>query len=154
MTEPNEPTTPPEPVDDVVDEPLTLAEARKLRRESAGLRRRLHDAEEQIGAEAARETAHQRAEVERIAAEHLVDASDIWRAQPDLSAYCDEEFHEITRDRVVETAKALAAEKPHLARPQQISPPPTSRPIEGLKSGAMPDEKPAPVGWSAVIRGG
>jgi hypothetical protein len=32
----------------------------------------------------------------------LVDASDIWRAQPDLSAYCDEEFHEITRDRVVE----------------------------------------------------
>ena len=161
MTEPIETPTPtggdaavdtsaPEPEAD--DGPMTLAEAKKLRRENQSLRTRLHESEEQIGAAAAREAARDRAEVERIAAEHLIDATDIWRAQPDLAAYYDSEFHEITKDRVVETAKALAAEKPHLAKPN-TAPPPTDRPIEGLRTGSAPEPKQESFSWSSALRG-
>ena len=134
------------------DEPIDMAAVRKIRREAANLRARMHELEEQLGAAAARETARDRAEVERIAGEHLVDPGDIWRAQPDLTAYYDGEFHEITRDRVIETAMALAREKPHLARPQ-AAPPPTDRPLEGLRSGAAPEVKEQPISWSSALHG-
>ena len=140
-----------EPDDDELD-PRARAAMQKLRRENQSLRTRMHEYEETLGAAAARETARDRAEVERIASEHLVEAADIWRAQPDIQAFYDDEFHQITRDRVVETAKALVAEKPHLARPN-TAPPPSDRPIEGLRPGARAEEKPQPVTWSSALRG-
>ena len=80
--------------DDELD-PKGLAKLAKARREAASLRARLHAAEEQLGAAAARETARDKAEVERIASEHLVDPTDVWRQQPDLQSYYDEEFAQI-----------------------------------------------------------
>ena len=135
------------------DVPADTKTVRKLRHEAAGLRVRLKEAEADVERLVTQNAAMQHAEVERIAGEHLVDAQDIWRAQPDVAAYYDDEFQSIVADRVVETAKALASEKPHLAKPN-TAPPPSSRPIEGLRSGAMPETKPAPASWSAVIRGG
>ena len=82
----------------------------------------------------------------------LVEGQDIWRAQPDMDAFIDEQFHEITRDRVVETAKQLASEKPHLARPN-VSPPPSQQPIESLRPGASPEVKPKPTTWAGALRG-
>ena len=83
-------TSAPEP--EVDDGPMTLAEAKKLRRENQSLRTRLHESEEQIGAAAAREAARDRAEAERIASEHLVDATEsgvrnpTWRSSTTVSS--------------------------------------------------------------------
>ena len=139
-------------VDDDALDPRTRAALSKLRRENHSLRSRLHESEEQVGAAAARETQRQRADIEAIAAEHLVEGQDIWRAQPDMDAFIDEQFHEITRDRVVETAKQLASEKPHLARPN-VSPPPSQQPIESLRPGASPEVKPKPTRGAGALRG-
>lgn len=143
----------PDGTPDDVDEPQTIEQARKLRSENRALRSRLHTAEDDLASAVTRLAAMEHAEVERIAGEHLVDASDIWRAQPDMQAYYDDEFKTIVGDKVVETAKALAAEKPHLARPQN-APPPTNRPIEGLRSGAAPEDKPPAPSWYTALRGG
>ena len=57
------------------------------------------------------------------------------------------------RRQIVAAAKALAAEKPHLARPN-AAPPPSQRPIEGAPSGAThPQSKPAAPTWASAIRG-
>jgi hypothetical protein len=143
MTEPTpEPETPPEPQPAPDDEPMTVSEARKLRRESASLRARLHEAEEQLGAAAAVLSAYQLNEVRRIAGETLVDPDDLITRQPDMSAYIDEQFAGLVNaDRVTEQAKALIAQRPHLAKPS-AGPPPTDRPIEGLRSGTRPEEPP------------
>lgn len=135
------------------DSPLDLAAARKLRSENKSLRDRLRTTETDLEAAVTRLAAAQHAEVERLAAEHLVDPSDIWRAQPDLAAFTDEEFRSITADRVVETAKALIAEKPHLAKPVTPTAPPTDRPIEGLRSGARPEATPTETTWAQALRG-
>jgi hypothetical protein len=88
MTEPNEPTPAPveptEPVDDTDDaEPQTIEQARKLRSENRSLRSRLHALETDYEGAVTRLAAMEHAEVERHAAEVLVDPSDVWRAQPD-----------------------------------------------------------------------
>src|SRR5262245_28165283 len=155
MTTPDEPTLEP---DD--NEPADMATVRKLRRENAGLRERAHTAEERAhaleesyGEAAAIVTSMQRAEVERLASSVLHDPGDLLAHQPDLASYYDDEFKTITADKVVEAAKALAAQKPHLGKPPAVAPrPPTDRPIESLRSGAMPDaDKPKPITWSSVL---
>ena len=141
--------------DDISDDdldPRARAALQKARREAANLRSRLHEAEETIGAAAAREMARDRAEVERLAAEHLVDAQDIWRQEPDIQAYYDGEFQQIVGDKVREAAQAIIARSPHLARPN-TAPPPSDRPIEGLRPGARAEEKQQPVTWSSALRG-
>jgi hypothetical protein len=97
----------------------------------------------------------QLAEVKRVAGEVLHDPDDLLRHQPDMSNYFDTEFEGvINADNVVAAAKELAAEHPHLGKPQQVTPPPTDQPVEGLRPGASPAPRPAPASWSAVIRGG
>jgi hypothetical protein len=134
------------------DTPMTLSEARKLRRESAGLRRRVRELEaEHVDYEgaAARLSALEHAEVERIAAEQLIDGSDVWRVQPDLTAYYDEEFKQVILDKVRDAVQALIESKPHLARPVR---PPTNQPIEGLRGGASPELKKTEVTWASALR--
>ena len=89
----------------------------------------------------------QHAEVERIAGTVLIDPADVWRAAPD-----DQQFYDVTADKVIEAAKKLAAEKPHLAKPP-TAPPPSNRPIEGLRSGARPEEPTPTPTWADAIRG-
>ena len=137
---------------DSLDLPQNLDQARKLRSENRALRERVHAAETNLESAVTRLAAAEHAEVLRIAAEHLIDPTDIWSAQPDMRAFYDDEFGQITADKVVATAKELAAAKPHLARPAK-SPPPTDRPIEGLRTGAAPEVKPKTPSWSSAIRG-
>lgn len=157
MTEPvgtpiPEPTTELEPADD--SEPMTLGEARKLRREHAGLRSRLKAAEADNERLITQQAAAERREIEREAASVLVDPQDIWlhTSAEEQQAFVDSEFHEISRDRVVDAARALAESKPHLARPV-VTPPPTQQPVEGLRPGASPEQPKPAATWFGAIRG-
>ena len=171
MTEPTptpegEEVSAPEPeatADESMLDDRAKAALQKARREARSLRERLHATEEQVGQlqsqvgeQAAIVSAMQLAEIKRLAGDLLHDPDDLIAHQPDMSNYFDEEFTGIvSADRVVEQAKELIRQRPHLGKPPQVAPPPpTDRPIEGLKPGATPDTKPsAPVGWSAVIHG-
>jgi hypothetical protein len=162
MTEPiDEPTPATEPdaedtalPDDGDDEVQDLRAMRRLRTENKRLRHELREAQENYGSAAARLAAAQRREAERIAGEVLHEGSDLWRVDPELQQeFYDEEFGEVTRDRVVEAAKALAADKPHLGRPP-AGPPPTDRPLEGLRGGARPEEPTPAPSWASALRGG
>jgi hypothetical protein len=160
--------TAPEPQadDEAVDDSLLDARTRevlsKARREAANLRRRLHDAEqraaqvdelqEQLGAAAAREGARDKAEAERIAAESLIDPTDLWAQSADVQRFYDDEFASIVPDKVREATAAIVKAKPHLARPQ-TAPPPSNRPIEGLRSGARPAEETKPITWASALHG-
>jgi hypothetical protein len=155
MTEnaPSDPT----PADDVIDDdaaevPETIEQARKLRAENKNLRSRLRAMQTDYEAAATRLAALEHAEVERHAANYLVDPTDIWRQEPDVQSYYDAEYKQIVGDRVRAAAEAIIAAKPHLAKPQS-APPPTQRPLEGLRSGAAPEARPKPVSWSSVLRG-
>ena len=163
MTEPNEPNDQPTPADDndaddttIEDsalDPRTREAFKKLRSENHSLRTRLRDSEEQVGIASARLSAHHRQVIAAAAkAAGLIDPTDFTAAHPDPSEFLDE-FHEVVGDKVAEAAKALIAAKPYLARPPS-GPPPTERPIEGLRPGARaPEDKvPAPT-WASAIRG-
>jgi hypothetical protein len=151
MTEqPTEPTPDIEPDGD--DAPETIEQARKLRSENRALRTRLHDLESEHEGAVTRLAALEHAEVERHAAELLIDPQDIWREQPDLQAYYDEEFQQIVPDRVREAARAIIASRPHLTRPQN-TPPPTQRPIEHLRPGARGTETARETSWPQFLRG-
>jgi hypothetical protein len=129
-------------------------EAASLRRDRDGLRTRVHELEEQLGAAAAREAASQRRDAERVAGEILHDPTDIWRVSAEVQqSFYDEQFGDITADNIVAAAKQLASEKPHLARPPS-GPPPSQRPIETLRPGASQQDTPPPATWHTAIRGG
>jgi hypothetical protein len=68
-----------------------------------------------------------------------------------MGAFLDE-FGAVDQAKVTEAAQQLVAERPHLARPPQ-APPPTDRPIEGLRRGASPDATPSAPSWQSFIRG-
>jgi hypothetical protein len=152
--EPDTVTPEPEP-DDVNDDeldPRALAALQKLRRENQSLRSRLHEREEQVGAQAAREAVHHKAVIEAAAAQAgFIDPSDFTLAYPDPAPFLDEQFQDVVGDRVTEAARALLEQKPHLGRP--VGAPPTERPIEGLRSGAAPELKEKPISWSSALRG-
>jgi hypothetical protein len=91
-------------------------------------------------------------EVQRVAAEHLIDPSDIWTAPASLSDLLDE-YGVPDPAKVADAAKALADNKPHLAAAAPVTKPPSERPIEGLRAGATPSDytpPPQPT-WSDAI---
>src|SRR6478672_869369 len=155
--------TEPTPTDDSVDdEAQTIEQACKLRSENRNLRERLKAAEERANASeerygeaAAIVSATQLAEIKRIVSESLHDPDDLLAHQPDMTAYVDEQFASmVDADRVTEQAKELIRQRPHLGKLPTVTAPPTDRPIEGLRSGAMPAaEKPKPISWASAIHG-
>ena len=164
MTESPEPTQAPDEQSSLSDETIEAAAddeqvtdmraVKRLRAENARLRHRLREAEENRGAAEARLDAMRRAEVERLAGEVLVDGSDLYRHGVDEQALFDEEFGEIVPDAVRDAARAIAEQRPHLARPPQGKPP-TDRPVEGLRPGASPEPaKPTAPSWAQALRGG
>ena len=137
---------------DDVELPQDIEAAKKLRSEAANLRRRNRELEADNERLITQTAAWQRREIERTAGEILVDASDVWRVDPEVTqSFYDAEFGEISSDHVIAAAKALAAEKPHLARPN-TAPPPTDRPLEGLRGGASPELKKTEVTWASALR--
>lgn len=128
-------------------------ELSRVRKESANYRTRLRAAESDIEQAAAQLGAMRHAEIERFAAEHLRDPSDVWRAQADTAAFLDEEFGTVDPAKVAEVAQALTAEKPHYAADKRVPPPPSDRPVEGLRAGATPADYTGPTQptWADVI---
>lgn len=140
---------PVEPAADSLDLPQNLDQAKNLRSENRNLRQRAKAAEEGLEQAASRLAAMQRAEVERLASEHLFDPTDVWRAGTELASYLTEDGT-IDPDKVTEAAQAITSDKPHLTAPRK-APPPTDRPIEGLRVGASPNETPTQPTWSGAI---
>jgi hypothetical protein len=139
--------------DDNDEQPLDMRGVRKLRNENKRLRHLLRETEENRASDLARIAGFEKREVEREASSLLVDPEDIWRTdEATQQAFVDQQFGEVVGDRVREAAEAIITSKPHLARPPTARPP-TDRPVEGLRSGAMPQEKPKPIGWASAIRG-
>jgi hypothetical protein len=141
--------------DDVSDDeldPRTRAYVAKLKKESQGLRARLRDAEEAVGAASARENVHTREAVAAAAAQAgLIDGNDLFIAH-DPDEFLDEQFRDVVGDRVAEATQALLASKPYLGRP--VGAPPSQRPLEGLWMGAAPEPKPQKTpSWSSALHG-
>ncbi len=90
----------------------------------------------EVGAAAAARRHHQRAEVERIAAEHSSSRRISSGAPRPDGVRRRAVSRPIIGDRVVETAKRLAARN-HISAADH-APPPSERPIEGLRGGASP----------------
>ncbi len=131
----------------------TCGESRKLRNENKRLRHLLRETEENRASDLARIAAFEKREVERQASALLIDPEDWRHTNAETQQTFNDEFGQIVGDRVVETAKRFAAQRPHLAKPNTAAPP-SDRPLEGLRSGAMPsEEKPKPPSWASAIRG-
>jgi hypothetical protein len=166
VTEVNEQPTPePEPDPDVIDEladddaPADMRAVRRMRAENKKLRHRLREseanratAEEGRASDLARLAALEKREIEREASALLADPQDIWRTdEATQQEFVDQQFGEVIPDAVRDAARLLIESKPHLAR--RATPPPSDRPVEGLRSGAAPETKPKPTSWAAAIRG-
>jgi hypothetical protein len=79
--------------------------------------------------------------------------SDVWQAQSDPDAFLDEEYGTVDAAKVAEAAQSLTEQKPHYAADKRVAPPPSDRPIEGLRGGATPaDFKKAQPSWADAIR--
>lgn len=141
------------PANGSLELPENLEAARKLRTENKRLRERLREMEGNYESAITRLGVLQHNEIERAAAEHLVDASDIWSAQSDPAAFLDDEYSLVDPEKVAEAAKTLLADKPHLGTNYNPTPPPpTNRPIEGLRPGAAPLAEPQPTPtWGSVL---
>ncbi|MCQ4365833.1 hypothetical protein KQR54_32990 [Mycobacterium gordonae] len=141
-----------EPADDSLDLPHNLEAARKLRGENRNLRERLRTLEGDFERAITRLDALQTAEVQRVAAEHLVDGTDIWTGPAALSDFLDE-YGVPDAAKVADAAKAITENKPHLAKAAPVSRPPSDRPVESLRPGATPsDFKPDPQPtWGSAI---
>ena len=127
-------------------------EVRKLRKENANYRTKYREAATDLEAAASQLGAMRHAEIERLAGETLREASDVWQAQPDPAAFLDEEYGTVDPAKVAEAAQSLITEKPHYAADFRVPPPPSDRPIEGLRAGASPTQgQPTQPSWRDVI---
>lgn len=117
--------------------------------EAARWRRRLRDTEAALGQLTERLTALQRAEVERIAGEHLADGSDVWKHDGvELPSLLSEDGT-VSSDKVAELARAAVAARPHWAahRPSPVP----GKPRERLRGGGDPSDEPSSPSWANVI---
>ena len=138
------------------DEPIRdMAAVKRLRQEAQRLRHLLREEQanrqsEQASA-LARIAEYEKREIEQAAAQVLIDPQDVMRyTSAEEQAAFNDEFGAIVADTVVEAAKRLAAQRPHLAKTQR---PPTDRPLEGLRGGASPEQQARPITWAQALRG-
>lgn len=142
---------PAESTDDSLDLPQNLDQARNLRSENKNLRLRMKAAEEALEQTSTRLTAMQRYEVERIAGTDLIDPADVWTANPDVGGFLADDGT-VDAQRVAEAAQSITSAKPHLAAEKKVAPPPSNRPVEGLRSGVRPDGQTSQPTWAGAIR--
>jgi hypothetical protein len=117
-------------------------------REAAKYRTQLRATEAQRDALSDRLAGFQRGEAERLAAEHLADAADLWRDGLELAALLDDDGN-LDGAKVAEHAAALRAAHPHWRRP----PAPKRNPAstgDGFRSGSGVEHRP-PVSWQSVL---
>ena len=92
-----------------------------------------------------------RAEVERLAGSELIDPADLWTAHPEVDGFLTDDGT-IDAAKVTEAAQAITTAKPHLAAEKKTQRPPSDRPIESLRSGAMPDTQTTQPTWADALR--
>lgn len=117
-------------------------EAQKGKRE-ARYRVERNEARAERDALAQRVERMQRAEVERIASEHLAAPADFWLSDNDVSAYLTDDG-EVDPERVSEDARLLISERPRLGKHS-----PAFDPMQG--QGGQPPAKAQPS-WGALLK--
>lgn len=131
--------------DDTAAEETT--EASPASREAAKYRRRLRETETQRDQLAERLSVLQRAEAERIAAEHLADGADIFRDGASIESLLDDDGN-VDPVKVTELAAATAAAHPHWIK--RALPPVIRR--NDLASGASSRTDQSAPSWQQVLR--
>ena len=94
----------------------TWPEIRRLRQEAGARRHQVRELQVERDQLRDRVERHDRAEVERLVGDRLLDAADIWTNGTDLEALRDEDGA-IDSERVDEAIKSLVAAKPHYGPP-------------------------------------
>lgn len=105
-------------------------------------------AREELAAANARIAQMQRAEVERIASEHLAQGADLLTMSGnELAAYLDDETGAVDAERIREDARLLLEERPGLGKHA-----PAFDPTQG--TGGPPKPKPPTPSWGSMFQSG
>ena len=120
-------------------------------REAAKYRRKLRAVEGERDQLAQRLTTLQRGEAERLAADQLADAADLWRDGLDLAELLDDDGH-LDPDKVTAAAESTLRTHPHWKKAARRTPAPGAG--GGLKSGASNPADLRSPSWSQVLREG
>lgn len=117
-------------------------------RDAVKYRKRAQAAEKERDQLADRLATLQRAEVERLAAQHLADGADIWRDGADLANLLTDAGN-IDPDKVKTTATELGATHPHWRKLAPSAPPASSVTANGKIGG----DEPKQTTWSDLLQG-
>ena len=146
------PATTAEVAEPTQDDPHDLERARQLRAENKTLRGRAKSAEAQLEGLAERIEGFQREAITRAAGDILKSADDIFTGGAAVVDFLDEDGN-VDLDAVRDAAGELVTERPHWGTGYVGDKPPTQRPVEGLRPGALPrDYTPPQQTWRDVLR--
>ncbi|GAA3728812.1 hypothetical protein HDA32_000117 [Spinactinospora alkalitolerans] len=131
-------------------------DASKARREAQGLRTRLREAEAALEAAQSRLEAMQRAEVTRLAGEHLADGADLFVGGDVEMASLLADDGTVNAEAVAEAAKRVVEQRPHWAAPTRYDGPMTRthkpREFGHLKSSRDPNNEGGGRTWTEAFR--
>lgn len=153
MSETTDTTTPGDPTEDrpeavSSDQDTATNDTHETDREAAKYRRRLRDTEAERDGLRSRLETLQRAEAERLAADHLADGTDLWLAGAQLADMLDDDGN-LDAAKVAETAAQLGTDRPHWRRTVSSAAPAG----EVTARGKIEPGPHQPRGWAAVLRG-
>jgi len=157
MATPETPDTPapgaqtdPPPTDNTPDADNDGGALRKLRQENKSLRERLRESEGATAALSGVVDTMRTTELHRMVSDRLADPADLTVDMTELLG----DDGQLDAEKVDAAVGALLDEKPHFAKQsERPAPPPSDRPVEGLRPGASPEYKPAKLDWHTAIRG-
>ena len=141
-TEPTEPVETEQPAEQPAAEE-TPDTPKGANHEAAKYRRQLRAAETERDTLREQLAAVQRAEVERLAADHLADPGDVW-AGTDLEPLLAEDGT-VAPDKVRAAAQDLLGHKPHWRKPEPTRP-------QSLASGAAARSGGDERGWASALK--
>jgi hypothetical protein len=146
MTAPTETTEPAEDQreHETPDTGQDTADDGKVGAEAARYRRRLRDTETERDGLAERLSTYQRREAERLAAEHLVRADDVWLEGADVAAVLGDDG-EVDPAKVAAVAKTVLDGRPQLGTAYRVRPKPDNA------QGSGPGK--AGTSWGDVLKG-
>jgi hypothetical protein len=145
----------PEPAGDLppdsLELPENLAAARKLRSEARNARDRAKAAEGEVERLNTILNEMRRAEIGRLAEQELRDQRDLFDRHSDISEFIDDDGN-INTEAVITAAKSIIEDRPHFGRDKTPIAPPSQRPVEALRSGAVPEPQVEPSTWASALK--